>query len=326
MSENELKGWNHLPELPLKTSPFFAWPPQPVQIIKWVWNSWFLISEKLIVLGLSVAVYLWLTPPLETLQTFELSWASQVYLRNMALTLVVAGALHLWFYRYSAQGAALKYDPRPLMVKGKQFTLGGQVRDNMFWTLGPGVLIWTGLEVGMLYALANGYVSYISWEANPIWFLAIFFAIPIWESFYFYVIHRALHIPVLYKYVHSVHHRNINVGPWSGMSMHPIEQFVFLGSVLIHVVIGAHPAHIIFHLQYYFLTAITTHTGYQGLLVRDKNQLSLGTFHHQMHHRYFECNYGSLEIPWDKWFGSFHDGTAAANEKMQERRKRIMGK
>jgi sterol desaturase/sphingolipid hydroxylase (fatty acid hydroxylase superfamily) len=123
-----------------------------------------------------------------------------------------------------------------------------------------------------------------------------------------------------------VHHRNINVGPWSGMSMHPIEQFVFLGSVLIHVVIGAHPAHIIFHLQYYFLTAITTHSGYQGLLVRDKNQLSLGTFHHQMHHRYFECNYGSLEIPWDKWFGSFHDGTAAANEKMQERRKRIMGK
>ena len=326
MSESELKGWNHLPELPLKTSPFFAWPPQPVQMIKWVWNSWFLISEKLIVLGLSVAVYLWLTPPLETLQTLELSWVGQVYLRNMALTLVVAGALHLWFYSYSAQGAALKYDPRPLMVKGKQFTLGGQVRDNMFWTLGPGVLIWTGLEVGMLYALANGYVSYISWEANPIWFLAIFFAIPIWESFYFYVIHRALHIPVLYKYVHSVHHRNINVGPWSGMSMHPIEQFVFLGSVLIHVVIGAHPAHIIFHLQYYFLTAITTHTGYQGLLVRDKNQLSLGTFHHQMHHRYFECNYGSLEIPWDKWFGSFHDGTAAANEKMQERRKRIMGK
>jgi sterol desaturase/sphingolipid hydroxylase (fatty acid hydroxylase superfamily) len=108
--------------------------------------------------------------------------------------------------------------------------------------------------------------------------------------------------------------------------MHPVEQFVFLGSVCIHLIIGAHPLHIIFHLQYYFLTAITTHTGFQGLLIGDRNRLALGTFHHQMHHRYFECNYGSLEIPWDKWFGSFHDGTVKANDKMQERRKNIMGK
>jgi sterol desaturase/sphingolipid hydroxylase (fatty acid hydroxylase superfamily) len=44
-----------------------------------------------------------------------------------------------------------------------------------------------------------------------------------------------------------------------------------------------------------------------------------------MHHRYFECNYGSLEIPWDKFFGSFHDGTAAADVKIKERRKKMMG-
>ena len=40
--------------------------------------------------------------------------------------------------------------------------------------------------------------------------------------------------------------------------------------------------------------------------MKDENRLKLGTFHHQMHHRYFECNYGSLEIPWDEIFGSFH--------------------
>ncbi len=73
------------------------------------------------------------------------------------------------------------------------------------------------------------------------------------------------------------------------------------------------------------LTAATTHTGFEGLVVKDKNRLALGTFHHQMHHRYFECNYGLLEIPWDKFFGSFHDGTAEANERMKDRRQRIMG-
>ncbi len=326
MSEEQLKGWNHLPDVPLKVSPIFMWPPQPVEWVKWFWNSWFLITEKLIVLGIAFASFYWLQPPLEESKTFAAGWISQMYARNLLLTLVIAGGLHLWFYTFSAQGKTLKYDPRPLMVKGKQFTLGGQIRDNMFWTLGTGVLIWTTYEAVLLWAIANGHISMITWAANPVWFVAIFFLIPIWESLYFYVIHRAIHYPFLYKHVHYLHHRNINVGPWSGMSQHPIEQMIFLGSVFVHIWIGAHPVHILFHLQYYFLTAISTHTGYQGLLVNDKNRLALGTFHHQMHHRYFECNYGSLEIPWDKWFGSFHDGTVSANVKMQERRKRIMNK
>ncbi len=107
--------------------------------------------------------------------------------------------------------------------------------------------------------------------------------------------------------------------------MHPIEHLLFLGSGLIHFIVPAAPVHILYHMQYLSLTAVTTHSGFEGLVVKDKNRLDLGTFHHQMHHRYFECNYGSLEVPWDKFFGSFHDGTVEANEQMRERRKRIMG-
>ncbi|MEP1994106.1 MAG: hypothetical protein ABJJ09_20990 [Ascidiaceihabitans sp.] len=40
-----------------------------------------------------------------------------------------------------------------------------------------------------------------------------------------------------------------------------------------------------------------------------------------MHRRYFECNYGSLETSWDKLFGSFHDATEAASERIKERQK-----
>ncbi|MEM6624575.1 MAG: sterol desaturase family protein, partial [Pseudomonadota bacterium] len=63
----------------------------------------------------------------------------------------------------------------------------------------------------------------------------------------------------------------------------------------------------------------SSHTGYEAFLVKDKQWLALGTFHHQMHHRYFECNYGNLEMPWDRWFGSFHDGTEEAHARMQGR-------
>lgn len=321
----QLKGWNHIPDVPLRVSPFFTWPLRPVEMVKWLWNSWFLISERLIIVAIAFASYIWVQPPLEDTKTFAFNWVAEIYARNFVLMFVVAGALHLWFYTYSKQGKKLRYDARDLMVKGQQFTLGGQIRDNMFWTLASGVTVWSAYEALMFWAMANDYAPMLTWAANPVWFVGLFLLIPVWESFYFYWVHRLLHTPVLYKHVHALHHRNINVGPWSGLSMHPLEHIIYLGTVLIHWIVSAHPVHILYHMQYYTLTAATTHSGFRGLLINDKNRLNLGTFHHQMHHRYFECNYGGLEVPWDKWFGSFHDGTPEANEKMRLRRKQLMG-
>ena len=323
MANEPLKGWNYVPDVPLSVSPFFTWPLKPMDMLRWVWNSWFLVSERLVIVGIAFASFLWFQPSLEETRTLAFGWVAEMYVRNVALMTIVAGGLHLYFYTFTRQGKKLKFDSRPLMSRGRQFTLGGQVRDNMFWTLGSGVLVWTTYEVLMFWAMANGLAPVLSWGAHPVWFIALFFLIPIWESFYFYWIHRLLHVPFLYRHVHSLHHRNVNVGPWSGLSMHPVEHVIFLGSVFIHLIVPAHPVHVLYHLQYYALTAATTHTGFEGLFIKNENRLKLGTFHHQMHHRYFECNYGSLEIPWDKLFGSFHDGTEETNARMQERRKRM---
>ncbi len=319
------KEWNHTPELPIQISPLFRWPLRPLEILRWFWDSWFLISERLILVALAFLSWYWLQPALERSQTFAFDWVALMWLRNATLMTLVAGGLHLWFFTFRGQGDTLKYDPRDL-AKGRMFTLGNQTYDNIFWTLVSGVTVWTAYEALMIWAFANGYLSILRYNAHPIWFIAIFFLIPIWESFYFYWIHRWLHWRPLYKLAHHVHHRNSNIGPWSGLSMHPVEHIIFLGSVMIHWVIISHPVHILFHLQYYCLTAATTHSGFEGLVIKDKNRLALGTFHHQMHHRYFECNYGSLEIPWDKIFGSFHDGTPESKEAMKVRRKRMGNK
>ena len=325
MPRTPLKGWNHSPDVPLAASPFFAWPLRPLAMLKWVWNAWFLISERLILVGFAFASFYWFQPPLEETKFLSFGWIAEIYIRNLLLMFAVAGSLHLFFYTWTAQGKRLKFDPRPLISNGRQFTLGGQIRDNMFWSLGSGVAVWTAYEVLMFWAMANGHAPVLTWAASPVWFVALFLLIPVWESFYFYWIHRLLHVPPLYRHVHSLHHRNINVGPWSGLSMHPLEHVIFLGSVSIHWIVAAHPVHILYHMQYLTLTAATTHTGFEGILAGGENRLKLGTFHHQMHHRYFECNYGSLEVPWDKLFGSFHDGTAEAGERMKERRRRIIG-
>jgi len=319
MPKAKIKGWNHIPNVPIKVSPLFNWPLKPLEVLKWIWKSWFIITENLILIIVACISFFWFHPPLEQAQTFSIEWVAKLYIRNIFLLSAVAGGLHLYFYTFTQQGQKLKYDPRPLSKSGRQFTLGGQVRDNMFWSLGSGVFFWTSYEALMFWAMANGWAPVLLWVDNPVWFIFLFLLTPIWISFHFYWIHRLLHWPPLYKLAHALHHRNINVGPWSGLSMHPLEHLLFFSSILIHFLVPAHPLHILFHMQHQSLTAATSHTGFENLLVKDSKTLALGTFHHQLHHRYFEVNYGNLQMPWDKWFGSFHDGTAEAHERIKHR-------
>jgi lathosterol oxidase len=78
--------------------------------------------------------------------------------------------------------------------------------------------------------------------------LLMILLLPAWETFYFFLIHRLIHWPPLYRRVHSLLRRNTNVGPWSGMSMHPIEHLIYFGTVLIHFIVPSNPFLIIFHL------------------------------------------------------------------------------
>lgn len=318
----KLPGWNHVPEVPIEVSPFFSWPPRPGRMLAWVGARWFRVAENSILTLVALACWAWLQPSLETTKTLSLDWIALIWLRNMALMIFVAGGLHWFFYMRKGQGERLKYDPRELMHKGRQFTFGGQVRDNMFWTLSTGVGTWTAYEVLMFWAMGNGWAPVLTWADSPVWFVALFLLTPVWISFHFYWIHRALHWGPLYRIAHALHHRNVNVGPWSGLSMHPVEHVIFFSAILIHFIVPAGVVHILFHMQHQALTAATSHTGFENLLVRDRRQLALGTFHHQMHHRYFEVNYGNLEMPWDKWFGTFHDGTRRAHEALKHRRGR----
>ena len=319
------RQWHYIPATPIQTSPLFAWPPQPVKAVKWLASGWFTLSENILLIGSACICYFFFQPAMEEMRNFELGWIFQIFIRNIILMFIVAGGLHWYFHSGKKQKDELKFDARDVPLKGRTYTFGNQLYDNMFWTLASGVTLWTVYEAVMFWGMANGYVPILPWAENPIWFVALLILTPIWISFHFYWIHRWLHWPPLYKIAHSLHHRNTNVGPWSGLSMHPIETVLFFSSVLIHWVIASHPIHILFHMQHQALTAATSHTGFEGLLVKDENRLALGRFHHQMHHRYFECNYGNLEMPWDKLFKTFHDGTETAHEKMKERRKRIMG-
>ena len=314
--------WHYTPTLPIKPSPYFSWPPNPLAIIKWIIRGWFPLSERLIILVLAMVSAFMLQPALAQTAEISLSWIVPIYIRNLLLMCLVAGGLHLYFYVWRIQGDAFRFDTRPLVKQGRLFTFNAQVRDNMFWTLASGVTVWTAYEVLMLWALANGLAPALTLPNDVIGLVLLIILLPVWETTHFFLIHRLIHDSRLYQRVHALHHRNTNVGPWSGLSMHPIEHVIYLSTVLIHFIVPSSPLLIIFHLSYFTLSAATTHTGYQGIAWRGKIVLPLGTFHHQLHHRYFTCNYGGLETPWDQWTGSFHDGTDESHRQFIAKRRK----
>ena len=76
-------------------------------------------------------------------------------------------------------------------------------------------------------------------------FIALFFLVPFIHEVGFYFAHRLLHWPPLYEVAHKLHHRNTNPGPWSGLSMHPIEHVIYFSTILLFFLIPSHPIHMI---------------------------------------------------------------------------------
>ena len=227
--------WHYLPGLPVEISPLFRRPLKAAALRNWYLGGWFPLSERLVILFLAFVSWFFFHPALIRCQVFQFDWIAEILVRNLLLMLLVAGGLHLYFYVFRVQGDARRYDARPLAERSRAFTFRRQVYDNMFWTLASGVTVWTGYEVLMMWALANGYAPMLEMPGGFPWLLLMIFLIPIWETFYFFLIHRLLHWPPLYRRVHYLHHRNTNVGPWSGLAMHPVEQAIYFSVALLVV-------------------------------------------------------------------------------------------
>jgi Delta7-sterol 5-desaturase len=318
-NESMSKTWNWHPTLPMTTVPYWLWPPKPIALAKWLWAYWLQMSDRNIYLVFAFMVAYWLQPVTDIQAEFSSGWISAVVLRNYIAIILVAGGLHLWLYGVNGQGHRLKYDPRSMSRKKSKFFMNNQTFDNMFFTLCYAVPIASGYEVLTRFLYANDHFVMVGFSSHPIWFILLFPILTMYQGLHFYLVHRPLHWPLLYRHVHSIHHRNPNPGPWSGLSMHPFEHLLYFSSLLIFFVLPSHPVHMLFLLFWQLLGAPSGHSGYEAVWVKGKSRLKLSGFFHQVHHRYFECNYGNAEFPFDKWFNTYHDGTDESTKAMRQR-------
>ncbi|KAG7360028.1 C-5 sterol desaturase [Nitzschia inconspicua] len=149
---------------------------------------------------------------------------------NMLLSFGYIGFWHVTLY-------GLHWCHRPF-VPNRRYKLQ-KVLHNMFYTT-LGVLHWTAVEVAFVYCYRTGRLSY-GWNTTSttttttpattvtasilrfLFTLILAMYTPSFRDIHFYVAHRLIHVRWLYKYIHAVHHRNIDVEPFSGLAMHPVE-------------------------------------------------------------------------------------------------------
>ncbi|WP_171133765.1 MULTISPECIES: sterol desaturase family protein [unclassified Ruegeria] len=319
----EAARWNYRPEGPVGLNPLFSWPPRPMEVLNWYKGAWLQITALTLCMSIALIVYFAFLPPLEAMQSFEPGWMFRIWLLNMVPQILVAGTLHWWLYMRKGQGLYKKFDRRDLTRKNGNFTFSNQVWDNIWWTLGSAMSVATVYQWVIFWAMANGYVPTVTWAAAPVWFVVWMLFIPMWSGLHFYWVHRLEHHPKLYKHVHAVHHRNVNIGPWSGISNHWYENLLYFSTYFIHLIVPSHPLHLLFHVYFQQISPVLSHSGFEKLKAGEADAAKAGDFFHQLHHRYFECNYGTSEIPFDKWFGTYHDGSAEATVRTRAFKKQM---
>ena len=72
------------------------------------------------------------------------------------------------------------------------------------------------------------------------------------------------------------------LGPWSGLSMHPVESMLYMSSVLVFFLIPAHPIIVLLHLYIRAIGPCFTHAGFENAMVGEQKLVDAGDFHHQV--------------------------------------------
>lgn len=320
VSGTAIEDWK--PDVIKKDGTLYDWPFRPQVALKWL-KDYFFAPVQLYHTGLALIVWFFLTPDLSRMQAFSWDWILTLYFRNVGLLFLVMGTVHFRLYIQKAQGAQYQYNRKGLQTNNPRFLFRDQTWENMFWSIISGCGIWTAYEAVTYWMFSNEYVLFpVEWLESPVYIVILFLAIPHIRSHHFYFSHRLTHWEPLYKSAHYLHHKNTNVGPWSGLSMHPIEHLIYLSGVILHWIIPSHPIHALYHLMHAGVSPTWGHCGYEKIKV-NQSEIKVDNSFHYLHHRYFNCNYGNPAVPWDKWFGSFHDGTNEA--KMKIRLKRMQG-
>lgn len=279
----------------------------------WPWNAF----------HMAVTLLYWfvLLPDMEVMRMLGWGWAARLYAANAAGIFALYGAVELFYYVKRKQGTRFKYNHRfPAENPSDVFWFKSQNIDNFLRSFFISIPLWTFVQVVALHVYAIGWATWLPWSSHWLWLSVLVLLAPALHEVHFYAIHRTIHQGWLYKYIHSVHHNSINPSPWSSLSMHPVEGFLYFVEMWWHLLLPSNPVVAMFQLNMIGFGALNGHIGFDKLEITEEQAITSHAYTHYLHHKYFEVNYGGDGlVPLDKWLGTWHDGTKDADERMKER-------
>ena len=309
---------NWKPNDDAEMAPLFSFPPKPMALLKWL-PQYFLPYNILFFVS-AIVWWVLVVPPIEQMQTLQWGWTLKLFVVNLIAVILWYFAFEFRLYIRRAQDIRFKYNDKfPADRKSKRFWFESQNMENFLRTTLSGVPIWTGIQIVVLYAFANGWGATLDFQEDWALLLGLALIVPVIHEFHFYCIHRLIHHPILYKWVHSVHHKSVNPSPWSSLSMHPVEHVLYFSAVCYHLILPSHPMLAIYQIHIAGFGAVPGHIGFHKIELGEDKAMDSHAYIHYLHHRYFEVNYGDGLIPLDQWFGTFHDGSEEGLSKMRAR-------
>ncbi len=195
---------------------------------------------------------------------------------------------------------------RELKIQKRSYALA-TFRHEIFWSAFNIAITSFVLTQFSAWLVDRGYLQTNSEPAA--WYVILFeFALYFFlYDFYFYCVHRLIHIEPLYTWIHKTHHFSTSPNPLSSSSMTPIEGIAeglaipgFLALVTVHET----SSYLI--IPFATVMGLYVHCGYE-LMPRwwYKNPLTswfITPMFHDQHHQFFRCNYGAYTTIWDRVF------------------------
>ncbi|RPD42922.1 sterol desaturase family protein [Chitinophaga barathri] len=229
-------------------------------------------------------------------------WPSIIWVLGLRYFLIAGIAFIIWYLLFRKRIFYKKIQPK--MPRNKDYR-----REILYSCLT--ILMFSLVFVLILFSPLRPYTQYYR-ATDPhstFWYFAAFPLMFLVHDAYFYWVHRLMHHPRLFPYVHKVHHLSTNPSPWAAFSFNPLEGMLEVG--IFPILVFIMPLTLIHLVVFFFVMMLYNVYGHLGweLYPRWFARHWFGkwintSFNHNQHHQYFKGNYGLYFLWWDRWMGT----------------------
>jgi Delta7-sterol 5-desaturase len=228
----------------------------------------------------------------------------QGFVAQAASYFAIVGLFYLVLWKWGEQrfrGSRIQAKKR---VDGKQIAF--EVKNTLLMLL---ISSPVTMVISFLYASGDTKLTIDAAKIGWPMIAATFVGLLVFNDAWFYFWHRLLHHPKLFRYVHAVHHKSVDVNPFSSYSFHWFEGLI-LGAWILPVTLFL-PIYLpmlgVMH-GIGLANNVMSHLGYEFfprwlLRVPLLRWINTSTFHN-LHHTSFKGNYALMFRFWDRMLGT----------------------